>query len=447
MPFTNKPYTIVTVIVFDPRGRLPVRPVPPIVTTTTFATMQAAPAASYTSVDARPTLSRHKSAEKSSMWSPDVRAYVQRAFESDNMISGVHPKEMHERLKTLITAAAEKGELEAIDWSIYPLPQNVIQAEREQAVLYGEQESILANINTGLATRKRKSYDMDMTEADQPVAPWRKGADEAPLVDRMTAKSKKQQKKQKQQDTKQDVFRAAFLETNMDVLERRKQRFGQVASPEPSAFFSQAQIPMLDHGPLVGTCQNLEKSFFRLTAPPHAHTVRPPEVLAKALDRITKHWKANHDYQYAWDQLKAVRQDLVVQHIKSELTVRAYETHARIALEKSDLGEYNQCQTQLRALHRMNLGGNPEEFLAYRILYFIYTCNRANMNDVLADLTPADKQKPGVKHALRVRSALASGNYHKFFKLYDDTPKMGGYLLDLIIDRERLAALAVICRT
>nr|POE91403.1 thp3 like c2a9.11c [Quercus suber] len=95
----------------------------------------------------------------------------------------------------------------------------------------------------------------------------------------------------------------------------------------------------------------------------------------------------------------------------------------------------------------MNLGGNPEEFLAYRILYFIYTCNRANMNDVLADLTPADKRKPGVKHALQVRSALASGNYHKFFRLYDDTPKMGGYLLDLIIDRERLAALAVISKS
>nr|POE87998.1 thp3 like c2a9.11c [Quercus suber] len=415
----------------------------------TDATMQAAPPSSYTSVDARHSLSRPPPTEKPSMWSPQVRAYVQRAFEADNMISGVSPTEMHERLRILITAAAEKGELGAVDWSTYPLPQNIIQAEREQAILHGEQTSVLANIGIGLAQRKRKSYDMDASETDQqPVMlSWKTKHNEAPMEDRMNAKSKKQQKKQKQQETKQDNFRGMPIETSLDVLEKRKQRFGQVISPEPSHSFAQNTRPEAEQGPLIGTCQDLEKSFFRLTAPPHPRTVRPPEILAKALDRITKHWKANHDYHYAWDQLKAVRQDLVVQHIKSELTVRAYETHARIALEKSDLGEYNQCQTQLRALHRMNLGGNPEEFLAYRILYFIYTCNRANMNDVLADLTPADKQKPGVQHALQVRSALASGNYHKFFRLYDDAPKMGGYLLDLIIDRERLAALAVICKS
>ena len=52
----------------------------------------------------------------------------------------------------------------------------------------------------------------------------------------------------------------------------------------------------------------------------------------------------------------------------------------------------------------------------------------------------------GVKHALSVRAALAAGNYHKFFKLYQDTPFMGAYLLDKCIPRERLAALATICK-
>ena len=197
----------------------------------------------------------------------------------------------------------------------------------------------------------------------------------------------------------------------------------------------------------MGTCQTLEKSYFRLTAPPPAHTVRPLPVLEKALEHVRRKWKNEHNYRYACDQLKSLRQDLTVQHIKNELTVRVYEAHARIALEMKDLGEYNQCQTQLRALYRMKLGGNPEEFLAYRILYVIYTCNRTNMNDLLADLTKADKQKPGVQHALKVRSALASGNYHKFFRLYDETPFMGGYLLDMFIERERLSAMAVICKT
>ncbi|KAI7524437.1 hypothetical protein KC331_g18084 [Hortaea werneckii] len=68
------------------------------------------------------------------------------------------------------------------------------------------------------------------------------------------------------------------------------------------------------------------------------------------------------------------------------------------------------------------------------------------MNNMLADLTAADKQMPAVRYALNVRSALASGNYHKFFRLYNDTPYMGGYLLDMIIERERIAAMAAMCR-
>jgi len=135
-----------------------------------------------------------------------------------------------------------------------------------------------------------------------------------------------------------------------------------------------------------------------------------------------------------------------VQRIKNDFTVTVYEIHARIALEKGDLGEYNQCQTQLRALYAQNLGGNPVEFKAYRILYFIHTSNRTALNDVLADLTTAEKEEKAIKHALDVRSALALGNYHRFFRLYLDTPNMGAYLMDMFVVRERLAALSNICK-
>jgi SAC3 family protein LENG8/THP3 len=113
---------------------------------------------------------------------------------------------------------------------------------------------------------------------------------------------------------------------------------------------------------------------------------------------------------------------------------------------QGDLGEYNQCQTQLFSLYKTVKGGYADEFRGYYLLYLLHTCNNSDINDYLANLTPAEKKTKGVAHALLVRAALAQGNYHKLFKLYMDCPGMGAYLMDLFIPRERIAALAVMCK-
>lgn len=116
---------------------------------------------------------------------------------------------------------------------------------------------------------------------------------------------------------------------------------------------------------------------------------------------------------------------------------------------QGDLGEYNQCQSQLRTLYAYGLPGSQMEFLAYRILYLLHTQNRREVNALMSELTSAHKASPAVAHALDVRLTLATGNYHRFFKLYSEpgsNTNMNAYILDHFVERERVVALSVIAK-
>jgi len=365
-------------------------------------------------------------------WPAPVRLYVQRSFQIDNLLPDVTRKEMEEQLRNTIAAATDSNSLDTIDWDHLPLPQQMIHKARADAKAAAWQQESLdlrigANGNANgnhAASKKRKSQDIGGDDNSMP--PWRTNNR---FEDRIT-------------DKRQQPFQEEKLSKSQKNLEKRLRRFDGGYKPT----YARSPSPVPSSGPVVGTCQVLEKQYFRLTSAPVPSQVRPEPILRQTLDLLKKKWKKEGNYSYICDQFKSMRQDLTVQRIKNEFTVTVYEIHARIALEKGDLGEYNQCQTQLRALYTQNLGGNPVEFKAYRILYFIHTSNRTALNDVLADLTTAEKEEKAIKHALGVRSALALGNYHRFFRLYLDTPNMGAYLMDMFVVRERLVALSNICK-
>lgn len=369
-------------------------------------------------------------------WPESVRSYVQRSFLPANIDETVTREEMECKLKETISQAKENGIMYTVNWDTMPLPQHMIHEERARARLLHAPVSAKKaghSISSPTTTsKKRKSSDMTGTDLSATsTPPWRNGPGR--LEDRVTFTADKR--------LTADETPSKNMSKFQKQLEKRQKRFD---GGYTSTYRSPSPPP--GNGPVVGTCQTLEKRYLRLTAAPNPSVVRPESVLRQTLELLKKKWKKDQNYSYICDQFKSMRQDLTVQRIRNEFTVEVYEIHARIALEKGDLGEYNQCQTQLKALYQLGIKGKPLEFKAYRILYFIHTANRTALNDALADLTTAEKGEKAIKHALNVRSALALGNYHRFFQLYNETPNMGAYLMDMFVSRERLAALCNICK-
>lgn len=388
---------------------------------------------------------------------------MQRSFAEEPKYPDISPADIQAKLKQVINAAIDANLLDETDWATYPPVQQLIVEEKTAPMAVSNVPPPMKPPHVLAADahppnpdmhifKKRKVANADLnTDHDNNTndPPRQKVQVKNVFEDRVAdnpppAKMTKAEKRQRK-----------FLEQtggsskSNGKLEERRNRFdlNKPMSLRESTPVRDAGQKPLSQGPIVGTCEDIFKDYFRLCAPPEAKNVRPLRVLRKTLDALITRWKADNNYNYICGQFKSLRQDITVQRINNDFTTRVYELHARIALEMGDLGEYNQCQTQLRGLYKQKLGGRPGEFLAYRILYFLYTRNRTDMSDLLASITPADRADSAVQHALQTRSALALGNYHKFFQLYLDTPNLGAYLMDKFIVRERLDALARICKS
>lgn len=70
----------------------------------------------------------------------------------------------------------------------------------------------------------------------------------------------------------------------------------------------------------------------------------------------------------------------------------------------------------------------------------------SELNNTLAELTPDQYRDRSVSHALAVRLAVSQGNYTKLFRLFNAAPKMGAYVMDHFVPRERVSALVTMCK-
>ena len=137
----------------------------------------------------------------------------------------------------------------------------------------------------------------------------------------------------------------------------------------------------------------------------------------------------------------------------------------------------NQCQSQLRHLYQKptsielekeekeekeELGNNNEaEFIAYRILYMLFTKNEADLtelisiqikkNNSLNSLNSLNSNsrnsRNSIVHAIETCYALNEMDFVKYIALYNSTPNMGKFILDLFLDEVRIAIMKMITKT
>ena len=64
----------------------------------------------------------------------------------------------------------------------------------------------------------------------------------------------------------------------------------------------------------------------------------------------------------------------------------------------------------------------------------------------MGTLTPELKQHKFIQQALDVQTALSTNNYHALFQLFSNAYNMGGYILDHLLERERVAAMVIMTK-
>lgn len=204
------------------------------------------------------------------------------------------------------------------------------------------------------------------------------------------------------------------------------------------------------------------KRYLRLTSEPDPNLVRPQKILEKAVKRLMA-LVSEKPYSYIKDQFKAIRQDLTVQHIKNDFSMYVYELNAKLSIENNDLGEMNQCVSQLEYFYdsisskTVHFEQSELEFMCYRILYMLMVENHSEIFKVKYKLSKRTYTQAEHLHLLsfinlsfQLQDLILTNNYYKYFRLVDEFKplKLAYHLIEnFLTEKPRIKTLNILAKS
>ncbi|KAK8890160.1 hypothetical protein M9Y10_034920 [Tritrichomonas musculus] len=230
-----------------------------------------------------------------------------------------------------------------------------------------------------------------------------------------------------------------------------------VSSPTPSAATSisssRQRISQLEeegNRALVGTSTSLEKEYLRLAGDQvlDSSMFRPLPVLKESLQYCLSKFNKNKDYEYISEQLRSIRQDLTVQHIEDVFNVTVYETHAKLAIQNNDWGNFNQSMGPLEILYSKKLGSfeNICEFWMYRIIYLFGVDDIDGLCSFIPRINHNVFISKDVQFAIKVWKIAQSGEWMKYFSIMKKSNPFIKSVMTLKAQSLRITALSCLCR-
>ena len=377
---------------------------------------------------------KSKTNEKKEDFPIKLQEYIKRAFQRCK--NNEETKRCQKSLVAIMKDTISKDDMFTRNWDIYPLPNiksddhihipNINQNNIPNQNHNNHHNNIINNNNSLFEYNTEKNHKKNTNSISYSYGTIDSFASNYPFPITQNATNTNNKKIKKPSNTNYN---------NQNQLNT----FSKLTSDEA------IKKAIESYKPIIGTCTDLEKDYFRMIDTPDPSEVRPEYILKKSLKMLEEKWsKKLNDYKYFDEQFRSMRQDLTVQLIQNEFTVKVYETNAKIALESHDISQFNQCQSALIPLYEKGIKGHKNEFFAYRILYTALCQDKENIS-ILKIIKQKFKNKKNlsyeINHAIQVMKSLNEPNYFNFFKLYKNAPNMGKFLIEPFIPRLRIKGL------